>query len=216
MMQYKTVDHFCQTWSLIIVIYIDKYLKSKLSDDNNNNNNINYNNDNDPDNNNDVSYKENIIYYYNQNHTMNTQLYPKVTATDCYDIYTSTTNNINNTIITTTSTTLLSTTKLTKYINLKENIILKMNGYHEIIKFWKDISHISTFKQYIYYEIYRQTHNHNGKRMYNRYFTTLESLVHYNNNIYYPYQISYDDTAYTFIEDFLDSISNDNLCKILS
>ena len=248
MIEFKTVDHFCQTWSLIIVIYVDKYLKFQSTIKNHHLFRIDNNNDDDDnDDDDDISCKENITYNHyhqldnihhhhhhhhhhfhdeNKQHSesrftcCNDYTYSKTTAATTSIAASSTSLLLSSS--TQSSTSLSTTTTLSSIltqkiiIELKDNIKRIMNGYHEIIKFWKEINHNSKFKQYIYYEIYRQTHNYNGKRIYNRYFTTLESLVNYNNYIYYPYSISYDDTSYTFIEDFLDSINDDMLYKILS
>ena len=246
MMEFKTVDHFCQTWSLIIVIYVDKYLKFQSKMKNHHLSRIDNNNDdddNDDDDDDDISCKENITYnHYHQLDNIHhhhyfhdeNKLHSDSTLTCCNDytyskaiaastsIATSSSTSLLLSSSTQSSTSLSTTTTLSSILTqkiikeLKDNIKRIMNGYHEIIKFWKEINHNSKFKQYIYYEIYRQTHSYNGKRIYNRYFTTLESLVNYNNYIYYPYHISYDDTSYTFIEDFLDSINDVMLYKILS
>lgn len=91
-----------------------------------------------------------------------------------------------------------------------------MVGFAEIVLFWKNIIQIERFKEALYYEIYRKTHRADGSKQYNRYFTTLESLVTTSNDIYYPFAVSYKDTGYEFIEGFLDVLDESTMKKILS
>ena len=67
----------------------------------------------------------------------------------------------------------------------------------------------------IYYEVYRRTHKEDGALMYNRYFTTLEALVNASHSQYYPHGVLYKDTGYVFIEDFVLSVDETILHRIL-
>jgi hypothetical protein len=96
------------------------------------------------------------------------------------------------------------------------NVPAIMTGYKSIRSFWKQLVAVSTFREAIYYEIYRCTHLADGAHWYNRYFTTLESLVNRSNTAYYPFGVLYKDTGYTFIEDFLDTLSEETLLRILA
>jgi hypothetical protein len=91
-----------------------------------------------------------------------------------------------------------------------------MTGYKSILRFWKQLIAVDAFREAIYYEIYRSTHLADGAHRYNRYFTTLESLVNRSNSVYYPFGVSYRHTGYTFIEDFLDSMNEETLQRILA
>jgi hypothetical protein len=91
-----------------------------------------------------------------------------------------------------------------------------MRGYTAIIAFWRQIVAAAAFREAIYYELYRYTHLPDGKQLYNRYFTTLEALVTRSNTEYYPHGVEYTHTGYTFIEDFLDALTEETLQRILT
>jgi hypothetical protein len=90
-----------------------------------------------------------------------------------------------------------------------------MTGFGSIIQFWKDLVSDDSFKQAIYYEIYRHTHTTDGEHIYDRYFTTLEALVNCSNSVYYPHNVHYKFTRYTFIEDFVFELNEATLRRIL-
>jgi hypothetical protein len=91
----------------------------------------------------------------------------------------------------------------------------KSNGFEYIFHFWKQIIRIPEIREGIYYEIYRRTHNANGTRNYDRYFSTLEYLVTTVSDVYYPHNVSYDKTGFTFIEEFVDCLNSENFGNIL-
>eukprot|EP01039_Chlorochromonas_danica_P006840 gene6840-7560_t len=95
--------------------------------------------------------------------------------------------------------------------------LLPKHGYQAIVTFWRFIvSDLVFIREAIYYNIYRQTHHENGERYYNRYFSTLESLVHESNTIYYSYEDHYDEKGYMFLEDFLGYLNESILRDILT
>ena len=150
-------DHFCQTWSLLLVISIET-LRSEKS----------------------ITNKTNTDEYNSE----------------------------------TTSETLSEKDDLYS-LPLQFNPQSLTAGYTEIIQFWRQIVRIPKFREHIYYETYRQTHSITGKTRYNRYFSTLEALVNCSNTVYYPSQVQYKDTGYTFIEEFVDIIDETTLEMIL-
>ena len=92
----------------------------------------------------------------------------------------------------------------------------KMDGFKYIIDFWKEMVKINHIREGIYYEIYCRTHDKNGSRTYDRYFSTLEYLVTTScSNVYYPHNVSYEKTGFTFIEEFIECLSSEKFSKIL-
>lgn len=91
-----------------------------------------------------------------------------------------------------------------------------MKGFLSIIQFWRELVSMEDFRQALYYEVYRHTHLPDGEHRYNRYFTTLEALVNRSNEVYYPHNVHYKDTGYTFIEDFVFDLDEATLRIILS
>ena len=92
----------------------------------------------------------------------------------------------------------------------------KMDGFKYIIDFWKEMVKINHIREGIYYEIYCRTHDKNGSRTYDRYFSTLEYLVTTScSNVYYPHNVSYEKTGFTFIEEFIERLSSEKFSKIL-
>jgi hypothetical protein len=88
--------------------------------------------------------------------------------------------------------------------------------FGSIIDFWRYvIKHLPTVREGVYYEVYRQTHLDCGERIYNRYFTTLEAFVNGHNQIYYQHEVTYDQAGYSFIEEFLENLTEDLLHQIL-
>ena len=91
----------------------------------------------------------------------------------------------------------------------------KSNGFEHIIHFWKQLIRIVEIREGIYYELYRKTHNANGMRLYDRYFSTLEYLVTTFSDVYYPHNVPYDKTGFTFIEEFVYCLNSENVANIL-
>lgn len=91
-----------------------------------------------------------------------------------------------------------------------------MHGFGAIRAFWRQLIAVETFKEAVYYELYRHTHLPDGAHVYNRYFTTLEALVHCSNSAYYPHGVPYKRTGYTFLEEFLDALDEESLQRILA
>jgi len=120
-------------------------------------------------------------------------------------------------------TTAESMTEVTSYLYFEQpknhpsfDVEGIMTGFSSIIKFWRDLVQHDDIKQAIYYELYRRTHTIDGAHKYDRYFTTLEALVNCSNSVYYPHNVHYKYTGYTFIEDFTYELDEAKLRKILA
>lgn len=91
-----------------------------------------------------------------------------------------------------------------------------MSGFAAILLFWRHLIGVPQFKQMLYYELYRNTHQADGTLIYSRYFTTLEAMVTGSNSVYYPHGVAYKSTGFTFIEDFVDALGVETLQRILA
>ena len=97
-----------------------------------------------------------------------------------------------------------------------DSFSLKMNGYSELINFWRELCCLSEVREALYYEVYCETHGA-GDRTYDRYFSTLEALVTGSFSTYYPCadKVSYFQSGYTFIEDFLRALTPEIMNAVL-
>lgn len=90
-------------------------------------------------------------------------------------------------------------------------------GFATIIRLWKYlITELPEIREACFYQIYRQTHTNEGDRIYNRYFSTLEALVHGDNLVYYAHEVGYDCAGYTFLEDFWDLVDEELFHQMLA
>lgn len=85
------------------------------------------------------------------------------------------------------------------------------DAYHTLASFWaRMLRDVSVVKEAIFDNVYSMTHDlTTGKRRYHRYFSTLEGLVCGGNYKYYPHNVTYSRGGYTFIEDFVMALLND-------
>jgi hypothetical protein len=102
-------------------------------------------------------------------------------------------------------------TSLSEYY---QSISTGTTNYWRIVDFWRRcLSDLPTIKERLYNQIYSMTH-HLGKddrehRCYHGYFSTLEALVCGSDDKFYDQYLSYEDSNFTFLEDFLDCL----LCR---
>ena len=92
----------------------------------------------------------------------------------------------------------------------------RRDGFSHILWFLRQILLVEEIADSIYYEIYRSTHSCDGSRRYDRYFSTLEMLVTGSRDEYYPHGLTYNQTGYTFIEEFIHCLDSEILENILS
>jgi hypothetical protein len=79
-----------------------------------------------------------------------------------------------------------------------------MHSYDALIAFWRELMRHSRFRQLVYLEVYRMTHDDAGRRYPTSlpYFSTLEALVTGGYSGNYPTQL-YRKSGFTFVEEFV-------------
>lgn len=189
----NTDDHFCQTWSLLLAIEIETAAHRTGTNNNGTSTsgckssaNTNNNSNNDSDDESDS--------------------YSRVSDTE-------TTNETTGTIDCATEDVEVD------YFGIPElsvDTTTLMTGFGAILAFWRRLIDVEAFKEAIYYELYRCTHLADGSHQYNRYFSTLEALVTGSNSVYYAHGVPYKHTGYTFLEGFIDALTEDTLQRILA
>lgn len=100
---------------------------------------------------------------------------------------------------------------LEEALNPSDTYSQPTDAYHTLASFWARILHdVPAVKEAVFNTVYCMTHDAGtGKRRYHRYFSTLESLVCGGSDVYYPHDVAYSQGRYTFIEDFLMQLVND-------
>ena len=165
-------DHFCQTWSIILTLEIERLLLKEENAETMSGQNMNCDSDNDMSMcESSTTFESSVDCFANRVHSMLAE------QLDAHSI---------------------------------------MRGFGSILQFWRQLISVEEFKQAIYSELYYQTHLDNGEHRYSRYFTALEAQVNCSNTQYYPHNVEYKYTGYTFLEGFLDALSVEDLHRILA
>ncbi|KAJ1397538.1 hypothetical protein B484DRAFT_406952 [Ochromonadaceae sp. CCMP2298] len=91
-----------------------------------------------------------------------------------------------------------------------------MRSYDALIAFWRELMRHSRFRQLVYLEVYRMTHDDAGRRYPTSlpYFSTLEALVTGGYSGNYPTQ-NYRKSGYSFVEEFVLELDHHLLCEML-